>query len=128
MWSSGQWVIWCFDNYITQRTTDIRHLTSSAASLPLRYLLGLGLVLVRNVELDRARRTLREVLVAVNRAARDVDKIAGLHKTGRLALDREGDFAFLHRPPLVARVAMELVTCACRNDDGLQAHLAGRIL
>src|SRR5439155_26537600 len=30
MWSSGQWVIWCFDNYITQRTTDIRHLTSCA--------------------------------------------------------------------------------------------------
>src|SRR5205814_2660983 len=30
MWSSGQWVIWCFDNYITQRTTNIRHLTSSA--------------------------------------------------------------------------------------------------
>jgi hypothetical protein len=95
---------------------------------PLRHLLGLGLVLVRDVELDRARRTLREVLVAVNRATPDVDKITRLHNSRRLALDGEGDFPFLHRPPLVARVAMELVARARRNHDGLQAHHAGRIL
>src|SRR5438093_8750099 len=32
VWSSGQWVIWCFDNYISHRTTDIAHLTSTAAT------------------------------------------------------------------------------------------------
>jgi hypothetical protein len=88
----------------------------------LGYLLRLGLVFVRYVELDRARRKLREVLVAVNRASRDIDELAGLHKTRLLSLDRVGDFAFLDGPPLIAGVAMKLVACARRNDDRLQAH------
>src|SRR6266700_4221449 len=70
--------------------------------------LGLGLVLVRDIELDRARRTVRDILVAVNGAARDIDELADLEHARRLALDREGDFALLHRPPLVAWMAMEL--------------------
>src|SRR2546422_5187728 len=90
----------------------------------LGHLFGLGLVLVRDIEFDRPRRTLRKVLVAVNRAARDVDIVASLHETRRLAPDSEGDFAFLHGPPLVAWVAMELVASARRNDDGLQPHHA----
>src|SRR6266516_286141 len=32
IWWSGQYVIWCFDNYIKHRTTDIRHLTSCAGN------------------------------------------------------------------------------------------------
>src|SRR5258706_298966 len=39
-----------------------------------------------------------------------------------------GDFAFLHGPPLVARVTMELIARARWNDDRLQPHLTGRIL
>src|SRR5262249_37836240 len=58
----------------------------------LGHLLCLGLVLVGNIEFDRARRPLREVLVAVDCAARDVDIITGLHRTGRLAPDSEGNF------------------------------------
>src|SRR5207249_4835842 len=74
------------------------------------------------------RRTLRKVLVAMNRAARDIDVIAGLHNPWLLTLDRESDFAFLHRPPLVARVSMELVAGTRRNDDVLQTHDARWIL
>src|SRR5437773_9646064 len=44
----------------------------------LGHLLGLGFVLVRDVELDRARRKFGEILVPVNGAARSVDKLAGL--------------------------------------------------
>src|SRR6059036_2263509 len=51
-----------------------------SVKLALGHLLGLGFVLVRDVELDRAGRKFCEVLVAVNGAARDVNKIAGLHK------------------------------------------------
>src|SRR5205807_3568626 len=82
----------------------------------LRHLLGLGLVLIRDVELDRARRTIRDVLIAVNRAARDIYVIAGFHHTRCLALNRERDLAFLHRPPLIARMTVELVAGACRAD------------
>src|SRR5439155_2466008 len=94
----------------------------------LRYLLGLRLVLVRDIQLDRSRRTLRKVLIAMNRAARDIDVIAGLHNAWLLTLDRESDFAFLHRPPLVSRVSMELVAGTRRNDDVLQTHDARWIL
>src|SRR5580700_11665589 len=72
--------------------------------------LGLGLVLVGDVELDRAHRLVREVLVAVDRAARDVDALARLEDARRLALDGERGLALLHRPPLVARMAMKLVS------------------
>ena len=59
---------------------------------------------------------------AVNGAARHVDKLTGLEDARRLALDGVGDFALLHRPPLVTRMAVELVAGAGRNDDGLQPH------
>src|SRR5216683_2435295 len=91
-------------------------------------LLGLRLVLVGDVEFDRARRIGRNVLVAMNGTAGNINEVAGLERARRLALYGEGDLALLHRPPLVARVAVELVAGARRNDDRLQPHLAARVL
>ncbi len=51
------------------------------------YLLDQRLVLVHDVELDRARRLVGEVLIAVDRAARDVGAVAGLERARRLALN-----------------------------------------
>src|SRR5229473_4564803 len=93
-----------------------------------RHLLGLRLVLVGDVELYRPRRIGRNVLVAVNGAAGNIDEVAGLERARRLALYGEGDLALLHRPPLGARVAVEVVAGARRNDDRLQPHLAARVL
>src|SRR6266702_4393219 len=87
-----------------------------------------GLVLVHDVELDRARRLVGQVLITVHAAARDVDAVAGLEGARCLALDGQGDFAFLHRRPLVARMAVELVAGARRYGDGLQPHHARSVV
>src|SRR5438105_4068841 len=79
---------------------DYEHSQSETALIGHR--LGLGLALVGDVELDGAHRPVCHVLVAVDRAARNIDIIARLEHTRRLALDGEGDFAFLYRPPLIA--------------------------
>ena len=71
-----------------------------------------------------AGRLVGQVLVAVNGAARHVDKLAGLEDARRLALDGVGDFALLHRPPLIPRMAVELVAGAGWNHDRLQPHHA----
>src|SRR5262249_11545128 len=86
------------------------------------HLLGLRLVLIGDIDLDRARRRVREVLIAVNRAARHVDALAGLEDARRFAPDGERDLALLHRPPLIARMAVELVARARRNHHRLHSH------
>src|SRR5271163_3556161 len=86
-----------------------------------------GLVLVGDIELDGACRHVREVLVAMNGTARHVDSVAGLEHARRFALDSEGDFTLLHRPPLVTRMTVELIARPCRNDDRLKPHDAGRV-
>src|SRR5437667_11447075 len=97
---------------------------AQAAAL-IRHLLGLRDVLVGDIELDRARRSVRQVLIAVDGAARDEDEFADLEHARRLAPDGIGDLALLHRPPLIAGMAMERIARARRNDDGLHPHDAG---
>src|SRR5262244_3536925 len=55
--------------------------------------LGLRHVLVGDVHLDRARRRVGEILVAMDSAARNVDPVADLEHARRLALDGVGDLA-----------------------------------
>src|SRR5882724_7891270 len=81
--------------------------TPHAAGSLFRHDLGLRHVLVGNVHLDRARRCIGEILVAVDGAARNVDPVADLEHARRLALDGIGDLALLDRPPLLAWMAME---------------------
>jgi hypothetical protein len=106
---------------------DLAVLDAERAGLIL-HLLGLRHVLVGDVELDRARRSAALVLVAVDGAARDEDEFADLEHPRRLALDGVGDLALLHRPPLIAGMAMKHIARTRRNDDGLHPHNAGRVL
>src|SRR5262249_9442141 len=75
------------------------------------------LILVPDIELDRARWLVRKVLIAVNSTARNVDAVADLERSRLLAFDGQGDFAFLHCRPLVARMPVELIALARRNGD-----------
>src|ERR1700680_3285888 len=97
----------------------VLYVRTVAAGL-IRYRLGLRLVLVGDVELDRTHRPIGEVLVAVNRAARDVDAVSRFQHTRRLTLYGESDLAFLHRPPLVAGMGVKLIARAGGNHHRLQ--------
>src|SRR4051794_22831243 len=68
--------------------------------------IALRLILVLDQELDGARRRVALVLVAMDRAARDVDALARLEHPRRLASDAEGDLALDHHLPLVAVVGV----------------------
>src|SRR5215831_5205697 len=100
----------------------------ATVSLSLRNHLGLWHVLVGDVHLDRARRCVGEILVAMDGAARNIDPVAHLEHARCLALDRIGDLALLDRPPLLARMAMELIARARGNDDILHPYLPRRVL
>src|SRR4051812_16761804 len=63
----------------------------------------------------------------MNDATRNVDTVARLQDTRRLALDGEGDFALLQHRPLIARVTMKVVASAWGNAGRLHAHDAGRV-
>src|ERR1700719_4346972 len=86
------------------------------------------LVLVHDIELDRARRLVGEILVPMDGAARDVGAVADLERAWLLALDGQGDFALLDGGPLVAGMPVEIVAFFWRNSDGLQPHEARRIV
>src|SRR6202521_3526798 len=90
-------------NLFLRSSLGLPWVTARLVLLSLGDRLERGLVLVDDVELDRACRLVGEVLVAVNGAAWNVGVVADLEGTRRLAPDGEGDFAFLHRRPLVAR-------------------------
>src|SRR5262245_49512455 len=88
---------------------------SVIAAVLVQHLLRRRLALVEDAHLGVARRLVGEVLLAVDGAARDIIVLAGLEHLRRLALDREGDLALLHRRPLVAGMAVELVAGTRRH-------------
>src|SRR5439155_4937925 len=86
---------------------------------------GLRLALVLDQELDGARRGVALVLVAMDRAAWDVDEFAGLEHLGGLPFDGEGDLALDHHFPLIAIVAVEPIAGPVRKMElHLHLHLA----